>query len=320
MRTLIWGSLLLCAAIGGLARATEEVGSGLIGIAAIGSAAEDAPRTDAPIIEGHPSEFDFGMHLFQTKDYYRAISAFKRYEFFEADSTAINLAGYMIPLCAFAAGRFGEAVGEFEAYREISSSSRLRDASAFYMGQCWDLLGEHDAAQTTMRESAPIDPDIRERSAIALVWSELSAGEWRDARASAQRYKELFPAGPNVHLADRIDREVTGTRPFGQKRIAAGALLSLIPGGGQFYAGRKADALNTWLMVGAATALAIHGARHESSTTETFGITIAAALYVGNIYGGANAVSVSNARKRDDAMQSFRTELESSTFNRLILP
>jgi hypothetical protein len=315
MKAAIGITLLLCAAIAGTALASQ-VESENPGDGSGGSAAAPA----VPSAERHLSEFDFGMHLFQTKDYYRAISAFKRYEFFQADSAATNLAGYMIPLSEYAAGRFGEAVGDFEAYGTLATSSRLRDASVFYMGQCWEELGEHEAAQTTIRSANPIDPDIRERSAIALVWSELSAGEWRDARASARRYKELFPAGPNAHLVDRIDREVADTRPFGQKHVAYGALLSLIPGGGQFYAGHVSDALNTCLMVGAATALAIHGAREDSSTTLTFGITIAGALYIGNIYGGANAVSVTNARKREAAMQSFRTELESSTFNRLVLP
>lgn len=182
------------------------------------------------------------------------------------------------------------------------------------------MLGEHDAAQAVFRQMSSVDPDLSERGAFALAWSQLNAAEWSDARTSMRRYKELFPGGGNFQLADRIDRELSVTPPFGQKRVALGALLSIVPGGGQLYAGRAFDAINTWLMVGASTALAIHGEREESSTTFTLGVILAGTLYIANIYGGANSVASYNARKLETAMQSFRRELESSSFNDYILP
>ncbi len=283
-----------------------------------GSAHELAAQSAVP--RGRPTEFDLGMHLFQAKDYYRAISAFKRHAFFVADSTAINLTSYMIPMSEYAAGRFGDAVAGFDAYSKTASPGRLREASDFYQGRCWDLLGEHEAAQTVFHRTNFTDPELRERATFALAWSELVAGEWTDAGGSMRRYGELFPDGPNSPLANRIARELSTTPRFGQKRVAWGAILSIVPGGGQLYAGRPLDALNTCLIIGASTLLAIRGAEENSSTALTLGSIIGASFYIANLYGGANAVAVHNRHQVESAMQSFRTELQSSSFDRYILP
>lgn len=278
------------------------------------------PAAEPTVARGRPTEFDFGMNLFQARDYYRAITAFKRHAFYVTDSTARAITSYMIPLSEYAAGRFGDAAAEFDAYSRTAAPGRLREASEFYQGRCWDLLGQHEAAQVVLRRTNFTDPELYERATFAAGWSELMAGEWADAGNSMRRYGELFPDGPNSKLASRIARELSMTPCFEQKRVAWGAMLSIVPGGGQLYAGRPLDALNSSLIIGASTLLAIRGAKENSSTTLTLGSIIAATFYIANLYGGANAVAVHNRHELESALQSFRAELQTTSFDHYVLP
>jgi putative component of membrane protein insertase Oxa1/YidC/SpoIIIJ protein YidD/tetratricopeptide (TPR) repeat protein len=277
-------------------------------------------RTEAPGSISGRSEYDFGMHLFHTKDYYRAITAFKRSDFFEPDTISHLKTSYMIPLSEFAAGRYGDAITGFDRFSKTAPPGRLKEASYFYQGRCWDQLGEHGAAQTIYGGSDFEDPELRDLVAFALGWSQLLAAEWSSAATSMRRYTELFPEGSNHLLARRIELDLAKTPPFGQKHMSLGVLYSIIPGGGQLYAGRPADAVNSLLLIGASAAIALRGAQEDSETALTLGTLLTAGFYLSNVYGGANAVAVHNAKRVENAMYSFQTELQSSTFDDHLLP
>ena len=267
-----------------------------------------------------PTTFAFGLHLFRSGDYYRAITEFKRSAFFGSDTTSAVHSNYMVGLSEYAAGRYGEALVTFDRLLRPPSTGRLREAGRFYQGRCWDLLGEHAAAQVIFGRGDFEDPQLRDRAAFAVGWSQLTARDWAGAAASMRRYADVFPDGPYHGLAGRVASDLSRRPPFGLKRVSLGLVCSIIPGGGQLYAGRVADAINTLLLVGAPTAIAVRGSRQGSSSAETLGTLFALGFYLSNLYGGANAVTAHNTQRIESVMQSYRSELRSSGFDDYILP
>ena len=265
------------------------------------------------------SDYAFGMQLFATKDYYRAITAFKRHAFFHPDSLCRH-AQYMVPLCEYAAGRYGEAVGGFDSYSKASAPGRLREASQYYQGCCWLLLGQHRAAASIFAGAEFADLQLQERAALALGWAQLLAGEWPEAGATMDRYRRLFPQGPGRSLAERISHELASEPLFGRKSERLGLLYSAVPGGGQLYAGKRGDALYSALLVGAAAMLAVKGAREDSQLALNVGSVLTVTLYLGSAYGGMNAVRNHNVKQWERSIQSFRSELPASLFGEPILP
>ncbi len=290
----------------------------MIVIFALGGAAA-LPCGAAAEPAGVNSEYEFGMHLFEAKDYYRAITAFKRQAWLDAKSTSFP-STYMIPLSEHAAGRYGVALGGFERFAKSAPPERLGEASVYYQGRCWDLLGEHTAAQYIFDHSDFKDPELRELGTFALGWSQTLAGNWTAAGASMNRYAELYPEGAKHPLAKRIAHELSDNPPFGQKSERRGLIYSIIPGGGQLYAGKPGDAIYSALLVGASILIAVHGADDDSSFALNFGTILSVTFYLGSIYGGANAIKAHNLKQVDSAMHSFREELQSTGFDDYVLP
>jgi tetratricopeptide (TPR) repeat protein len=265
------------------------------------------------------SDYAFGMHLFETGDYYRAITAFKRHAFFQSDSTR-QQALYMIPLCAYGAGRYGEAIGGFADYARSTAPARLKEASAYYHGCCWLLLGQYQAAETLLAEAAFTDDALREQSAFAGGWAQLLAGEWSRASESMQRYTTSFPQGAGRPLAERIVQDLAQEPRFGWRSERLALLCAVVPGGGQLYAGRRADAIYSAMLIGASLLLAVNGAREDSDVAVSVGSVLSVSLYVGSIYGGVNAVRKYNIKQWERSLTSYRGELPADLFAARILP
>ncbi len=294
---------------------------GLLLLFATAALSRHAPACGSPCADSLQvaSDYAFGMHLFETKDYYRAITAFKRHAFFYPDSLR-RQAEYMLPLCEYAAGRYGEAVGGFDSYSKAAAPGRLHEASQYYQGCCWLLLGQHQAAASIFAGAEFADPQLRERAALALGWAQLLAGEWAQAGAAMDRYSKLFPRGAGRSLAERISHELASEPLFGRKSEKLCLLYSAFPGGGQLYAGQRGDAVYSALLVGAAAMLAVKGAREDSQLALKVGSVLTATLYLGSVYGGVNGVRNHNVRQLERSIQSFRSELPASLFGEPILP
>lgn len=266
-----------------------------------------------------PTEYAFGMQLFREGDFYRAISSFKRHAFFTPTASA-DSCRYMISLCEFEAGRYGEAQTDFARLTELAGHRRLREASAFYEGCCWLNLGQYDAAVAHFEACEFTEPSVQERADFVRGWAELQTGDWLRARSSLQAHVERFPLGETRLLAERIATDLAADPPFGQKSERLGLLLAAIPGGGQCYAGRWGDGIYSILLVGASALMAVRGARDDSDAILSFGSVLTATLYLGSAYGGFSAVRNHNLERWQHALAQYRGAMPAGVFDDPILP
>jgi hypothetical protein len=216
----------------------------------------------------------FAEHLYEEGDYPAALAEFRRYRFL-ADPLAGDVPEKIVR-CLAAMERFPEALAE---------SGRLAPAARkeLLTGWIYFMAGKYDSTRFVLdRGGSPLSGE-----AGKLVG--LSYAEEYDFKHAAG-YLALPP--PTA----------------GRRSLWAAAALSLIPGGGHYYAGKFDDGIYSTLIVGTASLLAYyyHGQREGLK----FGLTLSAAVvfYAGSIYGGLNACQNHNRFLDEQYLERIREE------------
>jgi len=213
----------------------------------------------------------FADHLYTQQDYAAALNEYRRYLFL-GDSAEEATYDRIIE-CLIQLERYNEAVIE---------SANIKDTNKRYytIGLVYFAAGALDSSRKYLNiVDIPYKNDARR--VIGLGYSY----EFEFNKAS--EYIILPQSKPSY------------------KEPALGALFSLLPGGGHFYAGRFGDGLYSFIVVSTAVLLTYY--YHDRDEDIKFGFTLGAAilLYGGNIYGGINAVRNYNYYENEKYLQQI---------------
>ena len=214
---------------------------------------------------------NFADHLFAQEDYAAALHEYRRCVFL-SDSTGDEVYERIIE-CLIQIGRYDEAIRESAYIRDKNKRNYTRGLVFFSAGQM-------DSSRAYLNQvSVPYEDD-----ATRLI-------------GFGYAYEFNFEAA-----ADYI---AMPEHEPGRKEPALGAVLSLFPGGGHFYAGRFGDGLYSFLLVSTASLLSYY--YYDRDEDIKFGFTLGAAilLYAGNIYGGINSVRNYNHYENQKYLQQI---------------
>lgn len=211
----------------------------------------------------------FADHLYAREDYAAALGEYRRYIFL-ADSGEQQIRERIVD-CLTRLGRYNEAVAEAGSFVDVNKRN-------FAVGLIYFTAGAMDSSRKYL-ESVDIPYDSDACRLIGLGY----AYEFKFEEAAT--YITLPEKTPSY------------------KQPALGALLSIVPGGGHFYAGRVGDGLYSFLVVGTAALLSYY--YYDRDEDIKFGFTLGAAIlfYGGNIYGGINAVRNYNYHENEKYLQ-----------------
>jgi hypothetical protein len=198
----------------------------------------------------------FADHLYASQDYDAALQEYRRYTCL-VDSLPGSTRERMID-CYVQAARFAEAHCTAERFPD-------RNYAAYAKGYILYKQALFDSCRICLKS---IGIPYREKSLVIIGLSYAQQMKFQDA----SRFIALPGAIPQ------------------HKSVAAGALLSLFPGGGHLYCGRVGDGLFSCAVVSLSALLATY--YHSKDEDLKFSISFGATLlfYAGNIYGGINAV------------------------------
>jgi len=248
------------------------------------------------------TDFDFASALFGEKDFYRAISFYKRFVFFNPSSPKLNEARYRIGQC-YQKGKQADLA--IENFLMIPATNSLGPLSRFQIGYTKYLNGYFpqaavDLAQFTRDfQSIPLTGDAKYLAGLSLV----NVGLWKQARAF---FTNLSSIGPDCAYRSACTNLAAlclkGDRLPRKAPWLAGVMSAIIPGLGQVYSDRYLDGLSAFLITGGLGTITAY-CFLDDKIDDAFGYVagvFGAVYYIANIYGAVNAAQNGNMIIREN--------------------
>jgi tetratricopeptide (TPR) repeat protein len=260
-------------------------------------------------------EFGFAQSLMDERDYFRAITEYKRILFFSPGDETVRECLYQIALAYLKSSHFSLSLSYLDRLdkllnlpSEVSMKSQLLYGINFY------FLREYGLARGYFDKTAAIDPSGVPELFLGLLSAE--NGEWK---AASQAFRDAAgKAGSTEEAQAASDLAVEilkGEKLDSRSPVLAGILSAILPGSGQAYAGHWFDALNAFSMVGIfgfSTYLAYSYESQQNNGTYVYtaiGGIITAVFYVSNIIGAARTADYYTARQKQDFLEGIRNRV-----------
>ena len=235
---------------------------------------------------------DFGLYLFQQKDYLRAAMELERYRYLE---------------------------------------KTMDDSVVFTIGLCHQFRERYDFAAESFQELADADSGIfKETARLAVLYNYYKLEQWQNILDFGSRNDNEFYfhylASVKLDQSVRNDsffHEITddslrqklitlenkraNNRP--KSALLAGTLSTLIPGLGKVYIRRPGDALFSFGMIDLFALLTYKAFQADLIVTGVVASGLTLSLYLGTIYGSYLGAELYN-RHLDDDWQKELTKLD----------
>ena len=230
----------------------------------------------------------FADSLCEAGDYFRAIGEYKRLLYLEAVSAGrikLHLAA-----CYARAGGYQEAA---DLLSELSGGEGPEaEPALFELGLVYYLAGLNVRAAETFERFAgryPLSPKAEEALTLSGL-ARLAGAEY----AKAERLLEALKTPCAAELV-RAAREPALPE---RSPLLAGLLSAALPGTGQLYCGRPAQAAASLLLTGAAVFGAWAALSNDYEGAGTLAAIVAATLYAGSIRSAATCAAEINREAR----------------------
>lgn len=251
-------------------------------------------------VEDIRAQLGFADALFVERDYYRAVTEYKRFVYRYPNHPQVTRARLNIARAAMAAQRWDDAramlkhILEQAPGAEVGVQAHMLLAEISYLQERFSLSFEY-LGQIEQRH---LDPTLIQRIKELQLWSLLEEERLPQAQAFLQAQKvELCPDLEDIHQLQELPRK--------SPRLA-GALSALLPGAGQLYNGRYREAgmalaLNAAFIAGGIQAI-------DTGNTVLGGILLffEAGWYGGNIYNAVNTAHKTNRRRYRSKLEQLR--------------
>ncbi len=234
----------------------------------------------------------FANHLFDTGDYYRAITEYQRYLFITPKSAKTDFVNLKIAL-AYLEGK--ELDIAFESLDQIThqpnnsyaETARLRLAGGLYADK------QYNNAITTI-SAAPHLPGNRHEIDIFLGLCQLHNGNLQQAETY------FLPLQNNKLLTKELLNACNQYRNIPQKKKwLAGTLSALLPGSGQLYVKRPHDAAWAFLLNSIFLSATYYAFENDETVAGIFAASLEVVWYTGNIYNAANGAHKYNQHQEN---------------------
>lgn len=257
--------------------------------------------------EAGPSElseadrlFTFAGRLMEEKDYYRAITEFKRFISYFPEDARIPLCRLNIALAYKRGEKVDLAVEHFEKICAEYKGTPISERACFESGAAYFQSGryeEAEAALSTFLRSFP-DSGRLDSGRVLLGWSLVHL--WELDRA-AEAFSAVNGESPSYPLAQALGTELETPPEIRRKSpVLAGVMSAILPGSGQFYTGRFHEGLTSFVLNGSFIWAVVELFGHGN---EAAGLVLGffeTGWYTGGVFGAVNDAHKYNQRARRD--------------------
>jgi outer membrane protein assembly factor BamD (BamD/ComL family) len=251
------------------------------------------------------AELRFAESLFAERDYYRAITEYKRYLFLRPDSKKAPWVRFRIGESYLAGGKLDAARFAFEDILKTEKDPRVRRWAFLAMARAFYKRGMYKQSTGVLEELIPRlqDPGLRGYARYLSGCALLKTGPAGPARSAFEA------VGSDHELAQRarwLSQQMVRAEDLPEKSPVLAGMLSIVPGLGHIYLGEYAVAITAFCWNGLFGFATYDGFRRGHYGVGALLAAMELLWYSGTIYG---AVSGAHRYNRD-ARLNFLDELE----------
>lgn len=248
----------------------------------------------------------FADRLFESGDYYRAITEYERVAFHHPDGAAAPRARYRIAMCYYMGGKFSLAARHFRDFAERYPDEPLGRQAAFMVAEARYKDNDFQAAIAALDAvlaKRPAGPE-GDAALVLLGRCHLREGNWERA---AEIFESVPPGSASGDAAAGLARGARKYPDVPMKSPAlAGTLSAVVPGAGQLYVGRTGDAAIAFLLNAAFVWAAVESFDKGNNVAGGILLAFEAGWYSGNVFNAVGGAQKYNRRARQDYLDDLQ--------------
>lgn len=247
------------------------------------------------------NRLNFGNHLFNDKDYLRAIGEFKNY----LRSTNNDTVKFKMAFALSEMQRFQEAADNFKG---LFFTSSLSEEAKFEFFKT-NFLSEDSKTFRDIINDSPFLPEKYSQNINQL--KQISLLKEENLLPDSNEISNLFSENEKIELIKFYLRK---KNPEYKSPGTAALLSAIIPGLGKIYAGETGDGITSFLFTGLLSFLAYDNFNADHDFRAWLFTGLAAWFYGGNIYGSAAAAQNYNAEIKFNFQNDLNIYLNSKNY------
>lgn len=249
--------------------------------------------------------WNFATHLYQEKDYYRALTEYQRFVFLFPNDPRVSEAELQIGRCYRREGRPNKAFSHFFGLYNRKAETVGREALLEMVAIRQEQSRYPEAIYWT-RKFIELYSDYAEIDNIylSLAWLQIDSGKYDEAIASLdliQPDSAYYSRAKSISQALQRRPEKTEKSPQ-----TAGVLAAVLPGAGHLYAGRPEQAISSFLLNAIFISGAVVAFKNDSPVLGSILVFFELGWYGGGIHSAVEAARQEN-RQRE---RRYRRELK----------
>jgi len=248
----------------------------------------------------------FAEHLFQSKEYYRALGEYERFIFMFPQNPRVNEAELQAARCYRYGGKADKAFDLFlkifnQKAAEAAGRSALKEMIAVRLDQ-----GLYAEAIYWAQRYLQLYPESPEKEEIRrqLSWLYIEVGNYPQAAATLKEIVGDYDNG--AELRALIEALQEGAPPPVKSPRVAGTLATILPGAGHFYVGQPGRGVTSFLLNGLFIGAAVLAFKNDSPVLGSILVFLELGWYQGGIRSASVAARKVNAREQ----MKFRRHLK----------
>jgi tetratricopeptide (TPR) repeat protein len=244
-------------------------------------------------------QIQFADALYDSGDYYRAISEYKRYIFYNGEGKFVKNAVYKIAMSYLMAGKYDEAADSFDGISakysgDLKYLSMLGEAMAAALKK--DYVYSTSVADRILNDDGASKYLDKAHYLIGFNYMDLGDFKASDAEFGKIEGTELGGSSASIRALLNKSTEIPTRSP-----VISGILSLIIPGSGHMYCGRWADGIIS-LLLNSFFIYNTYEARVRKDNVQELAYGIPEIfLYLSSVYGSV----VSADRFNNDEVREF---------------
>ena len=248
----------------------------------------------------------YASHLYQKRDYYRALGEYKRFIFlFPSDERAPE-AELQIGRCYRSGGELDKAFNHFiQLFNRRPMEQAGRQALLEMIAIRETQKGYSEGIYWAKRfiEHYPDEPSIDDVY-LLLAWLHIESGDYEQAAITLDRISEQ---SENYSTANSLSQALQQRPDLSKKSPAvAGSMAAILPGSGHLYAGRPGEAATSFLLNAVFIAGAVLAFQHDSPVLGGILVFFELGWYFGGIRSAVDAAREVNKQTEVEYRQRLK--------------